>query len=136
MPNFISEDQIEQALLQRLEERHKFAILKCHCKDPEDLNDGSNRTNKRDVILLDRVRQAAVALNPSFPKSAIDDALEDLADRRQAMSQEAANREIYQLLRDGVPVEFDDAKGQKQKERVRLIDFNDPNNNRFLAVSQ
>jgi type I restriction enzyme R subunit len=136
MPNFISEDQIEQALLQRLEEKHKFEILRCHCKDPEDLNDGSNRTNKRDVILLDRVRQAAVALNPTFPESAIDDALEDLADRRQAMSQVAANREIYQLLRDGVPVVFDDANGVKQTERVRLIDFNESANNRFLAVSQ
>src|SRR5687768_16144115 len=99
MPNFISEDQIEQALLQRLEEKHKFEILRCHCKDPEDLNDRSNRTNKRDVLLLDRVRQAAVALNPGFPESAIDDAVEGLADRRQAMSQVAANREIYQLLR-------------------------------------
>src|SRR5215216_5457924 len=126
MPNFISEDQIEQALLQRLEEEHKFEILRCHCKDPEDLNDGSNRTNKRDVILVDRVRQAAVSLNRHIPDSAIDDALERLVDRRQAMSQVAANREVYQLLRDGVPVEFDDAKGVKQKERVRLIDFNEP----------
>src|SRR5687768_8525123 len=117
MPNFISEDQIEQALLQRFEEKHKFEILRCHCKDPEDLNDGSMRTNKRNVILLDRVKQAAVSLNPEIPESAIDDALERFADRRQAMSQVAANREIYQLLRDGVPVEFDDAKGVKQKER-------------------
>jgi type I restriction enzyme, R subunit len=136
MPNFISEDQIEQALLQRLEEKFGFEILRCHCKDPDDLNDGSKRTNKRDVILLDRVKQAAVSLNPEIPESTVDDALDCLADRRQAMSQVAANREIYQLLRDGVPVEFDDAKGQKQKERVRLIDFNEPANNRFLAVSQ
>jgi len=136
MPNFISEDQIEQALLQRLEEKHKFEILRCHCRDPEDLNDGSKRTNKRDVILLDRLKQAVASLNPRIPESAIDDALERIADRRQAMSQVAANREIYQLLRDGVPVEFDDDKGQKQKERVRLVDFNEPANNRFLAVSQ
>ncbi len=33
-------------------------------------------------------------------------------------------------------MEFDDAKGQKQKERVRLIDFNDPDENRYLAVTQ
>src|ERR1051325_3664850 len=102
MPNFISEDQIEQALLQRLEEKHKFEILRCHCKDPEDLNDGSNRSNKRDVILLDRMKQAAVSLNPRIPESAIDSALESLTDRRQAMSQVSANREIYQLVRDGI----------------------------------
>jgi len=56
VPNFISEDQIEQALLQRLEQVHKFEILRCHCKDPEDLNHNSGRTNKRDVILFDRLR--------------------------------------------------------------------------------
>ena len=52
------------------------------------------------------------------------------------MSQVAANREAYDLIRDGVPVEFDDEKGQRQKDRVRLIDFNKPENNHFLAVSQ
>lgn len=136
MPNFISEDQIEQALLQRLEQVHKFEILRCHCKDPEDLNDNSGRTNKRDVILLDRVRAAAIALNKHIPQSVIDEALEHFADRRTAMSQVASNREVYDLIRDGVPVEFDDEKGQRQKDRVRLIDFNNQDNNRFLAVSQ
>ena len=48
----------------------------------------------------------------------------------------AANQEVYNLLRDGIPVEFDDAKGQKQNERVRLIDFNEPDENRYLAVTQ
>ena len=48
----------------------------------------------------------------------------------------AANQEVYDLLRDGIPVEFDDAKGQKQNERVRLIDFNEPDENRYLAVTQ
>src|SRR6185295_13480334 len=133
MPNFISEDQIEQALLQRLEQVHKFEILRCHCKDPEDLNDNSGRTNKRDVILLDRLRNAAIALNRKIPHTAIDDALVHFVDKRQAMSQVAANREVYDFLRDGVPVEFEDEKGQTQRERVRLINFNEPGNNRFLA---
>jgi len=136
MPNFISEDQIEQAVLRRLEQVHKFEILRCHCKDPEDLNDNSGRTNKRDVILFDRLRTAAISLNKHIPHSAIDEALERFSDRRTAMSQVAANREIYDLIRDGVPVEFEDEKGERQKERVRLIDFNNPKDNRFLAVSQ
>jgi type I restriction enzyme R subunit len=136
MPNFISEDQIEQALLQRLEQVHKFEILRCHCKDPEDLKDNSGRTNKRDVILLDRLRDAAVAFNKHIPHAAIDEALEVFVDRRTAMSQVAGNREVYDLIRDGVPVEFDDEKGQRQKDRVRLIDFNHPKDNSFLAVSQ
>jgi type I restriction enzyme R subunit len=136
MPNFISEDQIERALVQKLRELHCFDSLNCHTKNPEDLNDRSGRTNKGDVILVDRVREAAIRLNPKIPEKIIDDALETLLDRRQAMSLVGANQEIYNLLRDGIPVEFDDAKGIKQQERVRLIDFNQPAENRYLAVTQ
>jgi type I restriction enzyme R subunit len=136
MPNFISEDQIEQALVQKLEHLHGFDSLNCLTEDPEDLNDGSGRANKRDVILVDRVREAAVRLNPDIPPPAIEDALEKLLDRRQAMLLVAANQDIYHLLRDGIPVEFDDAQGRRQQERVRLIDFKTAENNRYLAITQ
>ena len=136
MPNFISEDQIEQALVKKLVSLHGYDSLKCHTQDPEDLNDGSGRPNKRDVILVDRVREAAIRLNPTIPATAIEDALEILLDRRQVMTLVAANREVYNLVRDGIPVEFDDPKGQPQRERVRLIEFNEPDKNRYLMVTQ
>lgn len=136
MPNFISEDQIEQALVQKLQHVHGFDALDCYTENAEDLNDGSGRANKRDVILMDRLREAAIRLNPDIPATAIDDALEKLLDRRQAMTLIAANREIYSLLRDGITVEFDDAQGMRQQEQVRLLDFNAPDNNRYLAVTQ
>ena len=52
------------------------------------------------------------------------------------MSPIAANCEIDELIRDGIPVEFDDAKSRTQHEQVRVIDFNNTDQNRFLAVSQ
>ncbi|MGE3802958.1 MAG: type I restriction endonuclease subunit R, partial [Candidatus Kapaibacterium sp.] len=136
MPNFISEEQIEQALVQKLQLLHGFDSLDCHTDDPEDLNDGSRRANKRDVVLIGRLREAAIRLNPGIPVRAIDEALEQLLNRRQAMSLVAANREVYSLLRDGISVEFDNAKGQKQQEHVRVIDFNQLGKNRYLAVTQ
>jgi type I restriction enzyme R subunit len=136
MPNVISEDQIEQALVQRLQHLHGFDSLNCFTDDPEDLNDGSHRASKHDVILVDRVKEAALRLNPDIPSNVIGDALEKLVDRRRTMSLVAANREVYNLLRDGIAVEFDNAHGQKQEERVYLIDFNDPDRNRYLAVTQ
>ena len=69
MPNFISEDQIEQALVQKLQHLHGFDALDCYTENAEDLNDGSNRANKRDVILEGRVREAAIRLNPDIPPS-------------------------------------------------------------------
>ncbi len=136
MPNFISEDQIERALVQKLQQLHGFDTLNCYTEDPEDLRDGSGRAHKREVILIDRAKEAALRLNPTIPAKTIDEALEKLLDKRQALSLVAANREVYNLLRDGVPVEFDNAQGQKQQERVRLIHFNEPDKNRYLAVTQ
>lgn len=51
MPNFISEDQIEQAILQRLQFVHGYDVENFHTDDREDLIDGYNRTRKREVIL-------------------------------------------------------------------------------------
>jgi len=134
--NFISEDQIKQMLVQKLQHLHDFEALDCNTAVAEDLNDGSNRANKREVILLDRVREAATRLNPRIPPSVIEGALEKLLDRRQAMTLIAANREVYGLLRDGIAVDFDNAQGVQQQERMRLLDFNAPENNRYLVVSQ
>ena len=136
MPNFISEDQIEQALLQRLQHICGFDVLDCRTTDPADLNDGSGRADKREVLLPQRLKAAAIRLNPLIPELVVDAALALLADRRQAMSLVAANREVDGLLRDGAAVSFEDAEGKQRHERLRLIDFTDVQANEFLAVSQ
>lgn len=138
MPNFITEDQIEQALLQRLQHVCGFDVLECYTTDPANLNDGSGRTDKRDVLLPQQLKAAALRLNPQLPESVVDAALAQLADRRQALSLVAANREVDGLLRDGIPVTYDDAQGRKQHERLRLIDFGPEGaqTNAFLAVTQ
>lgn len=138
MPNFLSEDDIEQALLQRLQHVAGFSVLECYTADPADLNDGSGRRDKRDVFLPARLKAAALRLNPQIPEPVVDAELARLADRRPAMSLVAANREVDGWLRDGIPVHFEDAHGLRQREQLRLIDFSatGAKNNEFLAVSQ
>jgi type I restriction enzyme, R subunit len=85
------------------------------------------------------LKEAAIALNPGIPESAIDDAIKQLCDKRQAMSSIADNREVDALIRDGVRVvrvEFRDAQGRNRKERLKVIDFKHPENKQFLAVTQ
>jgi len=48
-------------------------------------------------ILHDRLKEAAIALNPGIHEFAIDDALKQLCDKRQAMSSIASNREVDAL---------------------------------------
>jgi type I restriction enzyme R subunit len=139
--NYISEDNIEQAILQKLNQQYGFGLIDCFTAKPDDLNDGSYRKDKRDVILADRLKAACLRLNPNIPEPVIDDVVETVMDRRGAMSAIAANMELDSLIRDGVPVEFEDGRGVKQHEHVRLIDFDNPRAgksaaNDYLAVSQ
>ncbi len=136
MPNFISEDEIEAAMLQRLQLTYGYDVQDCFTADPADLHDGSGRTDKREVILYERLRAAVIDLNPAIPEAAIEDALKRLCDKRQALSPIAANREVDSLIRDGLRVEFRDTQGRIRKEQVKIIDFGNPAANRFLAVSQ
>ncbi len=63
MPNFISEDDIEQAILRKLSQDFGFELLNCYTSDADDLNDRSGRADKRDVIFADRLKTAALRLN-------------------------------------------------------------------------
>ncbi|MGB6016446.1 MAG: HsdR family type I site-specific deoxyribonuclease, partial [Nodosilinea sp.] len=139
MPNFISEDQIEQATLRKLRREYGFQLLNCNTANREDLNDRSNRSDKREVILRDRLKAAALRLNPDLPETAVDRAVAVLTQPRSAMSTTAANYELDGLIRSGIQVEYENDQGRTVPGRVQVIDFNDPSptrQNEFLAVSQ
>ena len=95
------------------------------------------RETKGEVVLPVRLRAALVALNPAVPAEAIQTAIDELARDRSAMSLPAANREIYRLLKDGIPVSIPDREhGGQKTERLRVMDWEHPEQNDFLLVSQ
>ena len=95
------------------------------------------RETKGEVVLIDRLRAALTKLNPAAPAEAIQTAIDDLARDRSAMSLEAANREIYRLLKEGIPVSIPDREhGGQKTERLRVVDWERPEQNDFLLVSQ
>ncbi|MFZ6029763.1 MAG: type I restriction endonuclease subunit R [Chloroflexota bacterium] len=139
MPNFISEDAIEQAIVHKLVSECGYQPLNCFTQNPDDLNDGSGRADKREVVLYARLKAAAVRLNPGIPENAIEQALVTLTAARTAMTTIAANREIDALIRDGIPVEYQNAAGRNEHGRVRVIDFtpkSGEDQNEYLAVTQ
>jgi type I restriction enzyme R subunit len=95
------------------------------------------RRDRREVVLLPRLRTALERLNPGQPPEAITAAIDELSRSRAAMGLVAANREIYQLLKDGVLVSVADRqRGGQSKVRLRVIDWDNTANNDFLAVNQ
>jgi type I restriction enzyme R subunit len=95
------------------------------------------RETKGEVVLVSRLRDVLTRLNPSLPTEAISAAIDELTRDRSAMSLEAANREMYLLLKEGIKTSVPDReRGGQQTERLRVIDWEQPENNDFLMVSQ
>jgi type I restriction enzyme, R subunit len=95
------------------------------------------RDNQSEIILQSHLRIAFKRLNPDLPPEAYNLAFEELTRDRSRLSMPAANREIYQLLRNGIKVHLPDPKGDGEKiETVRLVDWDSHTNNDFLLVSQ
>ncbi|MBN1810321.1 MAG: type I restriction endonuclease subunit R, partial [Anaerolineae bacterium] len=94
------------------------------------------RANRGEVLLCPRLLEALAALNPDLPPEAYQAAIDELGRDRSAMTLAHANREIYALLKDGVPVTYRDADGEERFERLRVVDWQRPEANDFLLVRQ
>ena len=94
------------------------------------------RETTEEVVLVPKLRSALQKLNPDLDSEAINLAIEELTRDRGAMSLVQANREVYKLLKDGVKVAFENDEGEETDETVRIIDWNDPENNDFFLASQ
>jgi type I restriction enzyme R subunit len=89
----------------------------------------------RDVVLERRVRQALVRLNPAIPPEALDDAYRKLT-RTDAPTLLDRNHALHRMLVDGVTVEYRRPDGSIAGAQARVIDFDDPDANDWLAVNQ
>ncbi len=95
------------------------------------------RASTRDIALTSRLRAALTKLNPGAPAAAIDLAIDELTRDRVAMGPAAANREVHRLLAGGVPVTIRDPRTGKDEPRtLRVVDWEKPEDNEFLAVRQ
>ncbi len=94
------------------------------------------RENEHQVILLRRLRAALERLNPGLPIEAYEQAIEQLAQDRSKQIAVYANRELYQLLKDGVKVTIPDEHGGQVVETLRVIDWTMSHNNDFFLTSQ
>lgn len=127
----MTEDQLEQEALGWLADvgyQHRFG--------PELAPDGSTpeRSDYRQVLLIERLRQAVAALNPNVPHAAREDAVKQVVDLGTPVLL-AANRQFHRLLVTGVPVQYP-LDGETRGDFVRLVDWTDPTRNEWLAVNQ
>ena len=95
----------------------------------------AERGDYSQVVLEGRLREALDRLNPELPPEALDDALRRLI-RPEGSSLEARNRAFHKMLVDGVTVEYRTGGGSIRGGQARVLDFDEPTNNDWLAVNQ
>ena len=94
------------------------------------------RTDERDTVLVRDLRAALVKLNPELPESAIEEAVTKLTHHEFSRSLLQHNQAFHKLVRDGVPVSYRNAQGALCHAQANVIDFKNPENNRFLVVRE
>ncbi|MCM8797725.1 MAG: type I restriction endonuclease subunit R, partial [Candidatus Omnitrophica bacterium] len=94
------------------------------------------RQTTMEVVLIERLRQAIKRLNPELNPEIIEQAIEEIIKDRSALSVVAANKEIYDILTKGAKVSIRREDGTEDKEIVKVIDFDNPQNNDFFLASE
>ena len=128
----VTEDTVEQAAIEWFENLG-YAYLAGPTIAPGE--PGAERDSYGDVVLEGWLSAAIDRLNPDIPASAREDALRKVL-RVEAPSLIQTNRLFHQMLVAGVDVEYSRDDGTIAGDQVRLIDFENPDNNDWHVVNQ
>ncbi|WP_291380847.1 type I restriction endonuclease subunit R [Demequina sp.] len=127
-----TESAVEQAALEWLEAAGWATVYGESIAPGEP---AAERTEFTQTTLDARLFSTLTRLNPDLPASAIEDALKRLL-RAEGPDLVTRNRATHRHLVNGVTVEYRAPDGQIRGAQVRVIDFDHPENNDFLAVNQ
>ena len=128
----LTEADVEQAALDWLA---GVGWQATHGRDIAPDTPGAERTDYGQVVLERRLRDALAELNPSLPAEALDDAFRRLT-RPEGATLEARNRAFHRMLVEGVTVEYRAGEGHIRGAQAKIVDFDEPDANDFLAVNQ
>ena len=137
MRSFISEDDIEQAICNRLSQP-EYGWTRIECDPSVEKQDdvgATGRSSVKECILPEVFRKALKRINPNVSEDIINDIVNDY--RRDFSGQDMVdvNYRLYNQLRNGIKVDTRKAHGD-DFEIVKLIDFDNVGNNDFHCVNQ
>jgi len=94
------------------------------------------RKDYKEILLKRDLRAALQKFNPWITPAQITEAIGTLEQRLSTASLMQINEEKYFLLLDGIPVTVRRPDGRTEPKRAMVIDFQNPTENRFLAVKE
>lgn len=130
MVTVITEDEVERILIAELQQLGYSYV------SGQELSPGSHFAERdyTEVILKQRLQNAMASINPHLPSEAHEEAMKKVM-RSDSPDLIQNNYTFHRYLTDGVEVEYrkdDRITGDK----VWLIDYENPDQNEFLAVNQ
>ena len=94
------------------------------------------RKDYHEIVLWRYVDAALRKLNPWITDTQIMEARQALSSHLSSASLLQINEEKYFMIRDGIPVTVKKPNGKTEEKKAVVIDFNNPDNNHFLAVKE
>ena len=92
------------------------------------------RENYSDVVLFNRLQQSVNRLNPDIPYNSQQEAIREVLNIASS-DLISNNQKFHQYLTEGITVEFQQ-DGETRGRLVWLMDWQNPENNEFIAVNQ
>ena len=132
MSGFLNEDAVEQYSITLLKALG-YAYLHGSVIAPG--GPAEERQSFKDAVLVGRLRAALVRLNSGLPQSAIEDALRKVT-VHDTQDMILNNQRFHQFLIEGVSVEYSDGGGVVRYVDAKIVDFDNPDNNDWLAANQ
>lgn len=137
MKSFISEDDIEQAICNRLSQP-EYGWTRIECDPSVDAQDDvslTGRTSASECILPEVFRNALRRINPQIDPETLDGIVREYCKDYTGTDMVDTNYKFYNQLRNGIKVKTRN-QHREDFDIVKLIDFDNPGNNDYHCVNQ
>ena len=138
--SFISEDDIEKSILKKIEDEHlEYDAILTLDPSPDKMDvlpDGTGRSDKKECVLPEVLWTSLKKLNPNVKDEYLKVVFNDLKADYTDTDINQTNYDFYKKIRDGIKFEYTNDKGITDFSFIKLIDFDNPKNNNFTAVTQ
>lgn len=137
MPGEMTEDRlVQQTTAEYLRDNLGWESIFAYNEETFGPDGLLGRSSDKEVVLTRYLRESLEKLNTGLPASAYDTAIKQIIEASVAKSTLQMNREKYNLFKNGVLVTIRNAVGGIEQKKLKVFDFEKPENNHFLVVRE
>ncbi|MDU1538605.1 MAG: type I restriction endonuclease subunit R [Paeniclostridium sordellii] len=136
MGKYSEDSLVQQTVINHFKHKLKWETEYAYNTETFGENGTLGRSSEKEVILVRYLKQSLKKLNPNLPESAYKSAIDNIVENNISKTLLDINEEKYNIFKNGVEVEYKNDKGINEKRKLRVFDFDDYENNHFLAVRE